>query len=76
MPSVSKSQQRLMQAAEHGATFPKAEALRASMSKAQLHDFAAGSEKGKPERVPRHRMGGSTGGGEYVTNHHRSFRKQ
>lgn len=25
---------------------------------------------------PRHRMGGSTGGGEYVTNHHRSFRNK
>ncbi|KKW38240.1 MAG: hypothetical protein UY85_C0038G0013, partial [Candidatus Peribacteria bacterium GW2011_GWB1_54_5] len=27
-PAMSKSQQRLMMAAEHGATFPKAKALR------------------------------------------------
>lgn len=51
MPAKSKSQQRLMQAAEHGATFPKAVAIRQSMSYAQMHDFAVGSEKGKPERV-------------------------
>lgn len=51
MPSKSRSQQRLMQAAEHGATFPKAEALRASMTHQQLHDFASGSEAGKPQRV-------------------------
>lgn len=51
MPSKSKSQQRLMQAAEHGAQFPKAQALRATMTHQQLHDFAAGSEAGKPQRV-------------------------
>lgn len=51
MPAKSRSQQRLMQAAEHGAMFPKATALRASMTQQQLHDFAAGSEKGKPQRV-------------------------
>ena len=51
MPSVSKSQQRLMQAAEHGATFPKAQAINASMTKAQMHDFAVGSMKDKPTRV-------------------------
>lgn len=50
MPAKSRSQQRLMQAAEHGATFPKAKALRSSMTHQQLHDFASGSEKGKPER--------------------------
>jgi hypothetical protein len=49
--AVSKSQQRLIQAAEHGAEFPKAEAIRASMSYAQMHNFAIGSEKGKPEHV-------------------------
>lgn len=75
MPAKSKSQQRLMQAAEHGATFPKAKALRASMTPAQLHDFASGSEKGKPERVaaPRHRLAGSHEG-LYVTEHHRKKR--
>lgn len=51
LPSRSKSQQRLMQAAEHGATFPLAKHLRASMSHEQLHDFAVGSEQGKPEHV-------------------------
>jgi hypothetical protein len=51
MPSKSKAQQRLMQAAEHGATFPMAKALRKSMTHAQLHDFSVGFEKGKPEHV-------------------------
>lgn len=51
MPARSKSQQRLMAAAEHGATFPKAKELRASMSMSELGDFARGSMKGKPEHV-------------------------
>ncbi len=51
MPSKSRAQQRLMQAAEHGATFPMAKKIRASMTHAQMHDFAVGSEKNKPERV-------------------------
>ena len=51
MPAKSKAQQRLMQAAEHGATFPLAQKLRGSMSMKQLHDFASGSEKGKPQHV-------------------------
>ena len=51
MPAVSKAQQRLMGAAEHGAKFPMAKKLRASMSMQQLHDFASGSEKGKPQHV-------------------------
>ncbi len=53
MPSKSRAQQRLMAAAEHGAQFPLAKKLRASMSKAQLHDFASGSEKGKPQHVKK-----------------------
>jgi len=52
MPSVSKAQQRLMAAAEHGATFPKAAALRATMTRQQLHDFAAGPMANKPARAP------------------------
>jgi hypothetical protein len=40
-----------MQAAEHGASFPKAKQLRASMTHQQLHDFASGSERGKPQHV-------------------------
>ncbi len=51
MPSTSKKQQRLMAAAEHGASFPKAKALRKTMTGSQLHDFAAGPMAGKPERV-------------------------
>lgn len=52
-PAKSKAQRRLMAAAEHGATFAKAKEVRATMSYAQLHDFAVGSEKGKPERVAK-----------------------
>ena len=54
MPSVSKSQQRLMQAAEHGANFPMARKVRASMTHDQLHDFSVGKETGKPQHVARH----------------------
>lgn len=55
MPAVSVAQQHLMQAAEHGAKFAKAKKLRKSMSKSQLHDFAVGSEKGKPLHVQKRR---------------------
>jgi len=77
MPAKSKAQQRLMGAAEHGATFPAAKTLRASMSRQQLHEFASGSMKGKPEHAaaPRHRMAGSHDG-MYVTEHHRSAKKR
>lgn len=51
MPAKSKSQRRLMAAAEHGATFPKAKAIRASMTGKQMHDFAATKEKGLPART-------------------------
>lgn len=40
-----------MAAAEQGADFPLARKLRASMTHQQLHDFASGSMKGKPEHV-------------------------
>lgn len=53
MPSESKAQQRLMGAAEHGADFPMARKIRASMTHAQMHDFASGSMKGKPEHAGR-----------------------
>lgn len=52
MPSESRSQRRLFGAAEHGADFPLARKLRATMSHQQLHDFAATPEQGLPERVP------------------------
>lgn len=55
MPAVSRAQQRLMQAAEHGANFAEARKLRASMTRQQLHDFAVGSEAGKPEHVAHQR---------------------
>ena len=54
MPSVSKAQQKLMAAAEHGASFPMATKVRASMSHQQLHDFASGSMKNKPMHVSQH----------------------
>jgi hypothetical protein len=53
MPAKSKAQQHLMQAAEHGASFPMAQKVRGSMSMKQLHDFAKGSEKGKPTHVSK-----------------------
>lgn len=56
MPAKSQAQQRLMAAAEHGATFPMAEKLRASMTMGQLHDFAATKRKGLPKHVKKRRM--------------------
>lgn len=53
MPSKSRAQQRLMQAAEHGATFAMARKLRQTMTHQQLHDFAVGSERGKPQHVAK-----------------------
>jgi hypothetical protein len=55
MPAKSKAQQRLFQAAEHGATFPMAEKLRDSMSHDKLREFAVGSEARKPEHAPKMR---------------------
>lgn len=51
MPSKSKSQKRLMAAAEHGAIFPKSAAIRDTMSLGQMRDFSKGPMAGKPERV-------------------------
>lgn len=53
MPAKSKSQQRLMAAAAHGATFPMAKKVRESMTRQQLHAFDTGSMKGKPAHVPK-----------------------
>ena len=53
MPSKSLAQQRLFGAEEHGADFPAAAQLRRSMTHQQLHDFASGSMKGKPEHVAK-----------------------
>lgn len=57
MPAKSRAQQRLMQAAEHGADFPMARKIRQSMTHQQMHDFAVGSEKGKPQHVTRAKAG-------------------
>lgn len=75
MPSKSRSEQRLMAAAEHGATFPAAKKLRESMTHQQLHDFASGSMKGKPEHVHPHRLAGSHDG-MFITHHHRGAKKR
>lgn len=53
MPSVSKAQQHLMAAAEHGARFPMAEKLRHGMTLDQLRDFARTKTKKLPEHVKR-----------------------
>lgn len=49
MPSVSRAQQIAMQIAEHapGKLYKKNRGL-LKMSHTQLHEFAVGSEKGKP----------------------------
>jgi hypothetical protein len=56
MPSVSKAQQRTAGAAEHMSPAEIAKAgpavqQMAKMSHGQLHEFASGSEKGKPGHV-------------------------
>ncbi len=51
MPSRSKSQARLFQAAAHGADFAKAREIRASMPMSTIRDFAVGPMAGKPEHV-------------------------
>ena len=51
MPAKSLSQKRLMQAAAHGAKFPMAKKVRASMSPSQLHDFVLKGEGKLPEHV-------------------------
>jgi len=54
-PARSKSQARLMRAAEHGASFPMAKKVRSSMTATQLRDFAATSTKKLPTHVKRSR---------------------
>lgn len=81
MPSNSKAQRHLMAAAEHGATFPMAKQLRATMSHRQLHDFAATPEKGLPAHVghPSRNLGKylrAPLSGEIVTEHHRGAKQR
>jgi hypothetical protein len=52
MPAKSKRQQHLMAAAAHGATFPKAREVRASLTPRQLGEFAATPTRDLPRRVP------------------------
>lgn len=55
MPAVSKKQRKLMAIAEHHPdASPEAKKLSKSMSKSQLHDFAATKEKGLPVKVHSH----------------------
>ncbi len=51
MPATSKKQRRLMAIAEHHAAQVKNRGG-LDMSKGQLHDFAATSEKGLPGKKP------------------------
>jgi len=53
MPAVSKAQANLMRAAEHGADFPKAKKLRASMTLKQLADYAHTPTNGLPRHVAK-----------------------
>lgn len=55
MPAKSKAQANLMRAAEHGARFPMAKKIRASMSRAALHDFAATKRAKLPAHVKGNR---------------------
>lgn len=55
MPALSKAQAHLMRAAAHGASFPMARKLRASMTGAQLHDYASTPDKGLPKKVKKRR---------------------
>jgi Protein of unknwon function (DUF3008) len=58
MPATSKAQRRMMAIAEHHPEQLYAENKGAAdMSKKQLHDFAATSEKGKPEHKSKHDSG-------------------
>ena len=55
MPGKSVAQVHAMRAAEHGAQFPLAKKLRASMSLKQLSDFARTPTKKLPTHVKGHR---------------------
>ena len=51
MPAKSQAQRRLMAAAKHGADFPMARKVRASMSDKQLGEFSHAKAKA-PEHAP------------------------
>jgi len=52
MPAKSQKQANLFRAAAHGATFPKATAIRRTMTPAQMKDFTV-VQKGGPRRKKR-----------------------
>ncbi len=54
-PARSKSQARLMAAAKHGADFPMAKKVRASMTDTQLSHFSHRTEKNLPAHVEGNR---------------------
>lgn len=53
VPSKSKAQANLMRAAQHGASFPMAVKVRASMAPGKLSDFASTPNKGLPRRAKK-----------------------
>lgn len=59
MPAKSPAQRRLMSAAEHGATFPKAAHLRQTMTPQSLRDFASTPDAAMkpPRRDTSHHLG-------------------
>ncbi len=75
MPSKSRAQQRLFQAAEHGANFPMAKKVRESMSHEQMHDFAVGKESNKPMHVNKEPSAGHKMHPEHPMLHRDSFHK-
>lgn len=55
MPAKSVAQRRFFGMMEHNPEMAKKRGI--DMSKEQMHDFAATSEKGLPDRVKRHKPG-------------------
>lgn len=53
MPARSKAQQHLMAAAAHGASFPKAKAIRGAMTLGQIAEYAQTPTKKLPVHVKR-----------------------
>jgi len=51
MPAKSQAQRRLMAAAKHGADFPMAKKVRASMTDKQLSEFSHTASSKAPEHV-------------------------
>jgi hypothetical protein len=56
LPAKSQKQANLMHAALGGARFPKAQAIRASMTPSQIHDFTLGPTQA-PALHPHRNLG-------------------